>query len=381
MRLLSIFNFLIGFTFFAPLAIVYFAKVAGSYTLGTSVFGIILVSAAIFEVPTGVWSDRVGRRATIILGSLARIMAFVMYAIGLSYWWLVAGAVLEGLSRSLYSGNNEAFLYDTLADDHRQHEYQEHLGKTNSSEHVGLALSSVIGSLIASISFAYMMWLAVLSQAILLILSFYFIEPRSHRKKNTNVYAHLQEALTLFLTNKKLRLLSIATILGNSLSELGYQFRGAFFVTIWPVWAIGFANILSHAFASVGLFLSGRILKRMQTETATFLRSAFEKIISIVALVFPTIVSPVLMSGTSFLYGVGLVAENELRQREYANHQRATMNSFISLGRSIGAAAMTLVLGKAADVIGPRLALLVLMILAFSETYVYGLIYRNARRS
>lgn len=35
-RLFSIFNFLIGFSLFAPLAIIYFSRVSGSYTLGAT---------------------------------------------------------------------------------------------------------------------------------------------------------------------------------------------------------------------------------------------------------------------------------------------------------------------------------------------------------
>lgn len=85
-RLLSIFNFLIGFSLFAPLAIIYFSRVSGSFTLGASVFGITMLASAIFEVPTGIWSDKVGRKQTIILGSWARVIAFILYAIGLSYW-------------------------------------------------------------------------------------------------------------------------------------------------------------------------------------------------------------------------------------------------------------------------------------------------------
>lgn len=378
-RLLSIFNFLIGFTFFAPLAIIYFAKVSGSYTLGTSIFGIIMLSAAIFEVPTGIWSDRVGRRGTIILGSWARVFAFILYAIGLSYWWLVAGAILEGLSRAFYSGNNEALLYDTLTDYGKESEYQEHLGKTSSPEHTGLALSAVIGSVIASISFTYVMWLAVISQIVMLIISFQFGEPKSHHKKATNIYAHLHEALTLFVNNKKLRLLSLASILGNSFSELAYQFRGAFYSTIWPIWALGVANVISNMCASAGLYFSGRILATTKAETAIFVRSLSDKLVNIFALVFPTILSPIIMSSTSFLYGVGLVAESELRQREYTSHQRATMNSLISLGGSIGASLMTVILGKTADVFGPRKALLMMVLLALSATSIYGIIYRDSK--
>lgn len=87
------------------------------------------------------------------------------------------------------------------------------------------------------------------------------------------------------------------------------------------------------------------------------------------------------MSSTSFLYGVGTVAQSELQQREFTIHQRATMESLISLGRSVGAALMTLVLRKAADIYGPRQALLLMLALSLSVTAIYWVIYRDARRN
>lgn len=57
------------------------------------------------------------------------------------------------------------------------------------------------------------------------------------------------------------------------------------------------------------------------------------------------------------------------------------MSSLVSLGRSIGAAFMTLVLGTTADILGPRLALLMMTFLAFSVTFIYWIIYRNSRVS
>lgn len=155
---------------------------------------------------------------------------------------------------------------------------------------------------------------------------------------------------------------------------------GAFYSTIWPIWALGFASVVSNLCASAGLYFSGKILSKAKAETTVLLRSASDRIINIVSLIFPTIFSPIIMSSTSFLYGVGLVAENELRQKEYKGHQRATMSSLISFGRSIGAALMTVVLGKTADVFGPRLALLMMTFLAFSVTYIYWIIYRNAKK-
>jgi hypothetical protein len=55
-RLLAWFNFCLDFRLYAPVAILYFSDVAGSFTLGMSVFSAIMLSGALLEVPTGVFS-------------------------------------------------------------------------------------------------------------------------------------------------------------------------------------------------------------------------------------------------------------------------------------------------------------------------------------
>ena len=73
--MLAVFNFLTDFDLFAPVAIIYFAKVVGSYAAAMSIFSIYMITAALFEVPTGIVSDKVGRRRTIILGSIASLLS------------------------------------------------------------------------------------------------------------------------------------------------------------------------------------------------------------------------------------------------------------------------------------------------------------------
>jgi len=288
-RLLKIFNFLIGFTFFAPLAIIYFSRVSGSYALGASIFGITMLASAIFEVPTGIWSDRVGRRGTIILGSWARVIAFVLYAIGLSYWWLVAGAILEGLSRSFYSGNNDAFLHDTLADEGLEGDYDEHLGKTSSAEHIAYGISGLLGGIVASFSFDYVMWLSVIPQIYMTYISYKFIELRIRFKLDTNVYAHIREAIKLFIHNKKLRLLAITDAISFSTGEVSFQFRSAFLQSVWPLWAIGLVSTFTSIGASLSFYFSGKIIRRFGPEKVLLTRSIYGKISSLIAYGIPSI--------------------------------------------------------------------------------------------
>lgn len=378
-RLLLIFNFLIGFSLFAPLAIIYFSKVSGSFTLGTSIFGIIMLSSAIFEVPTGIWSDKVGRKYTVVLGSWARVLAFVFYAIGLSYWWLVIGAVFEGLSRAFYSGNNDALLYDTLADEHKQENYDEFQGKVSSMEQLAMGISAVLSGLIAIFSFNYLLWFSVIIQVALLFISYLLVEPFFRRKLDTNLLAHIKEAVSLFISNRKLRLLSLASILSYSISELKWEFNSAFVATVWPIWAIGISKMLPSFGATLSFYFSGKLIRKFKAVTVLLFDSVYGKVISFISLLFPTVFSPLLMSTPSFLFGVSTVAEKTLMQHEFSDHQRATMSSLNSLGGSIGFALMSLVLGELADALGPTKALIILTIIGLPVIYLYWKIFRNDR--
>lgn len=376
-KLLSIFNFLIGFSLFSPLAILYFSQVSGSYTLGTSIFGATMLSSAIFEVPTGILSDKIGRKYTMVLGSWSRLLAYVFYAVGFSYWWLLIGGIFEGLSRSFYSGNNDALLYNTLADENRLDSYEESQGKVSSTEQLAMGISAGLSGLIAIFSFHYLLWFSVAIQVALLIVSYLIIEPSFRKKLNTNVIAHTKEAVILFIKNKKLRLLSIASIISYSTSELKWQFGSAFVATVWPLWAIGISKMLPSFGASVSFYFSGKLIRKFKAITVLLFDSIYGKVISFISLLFPGIFSPILMSTPSLLFGVSNVAEKTLMQHEFSDHQRATMSSLNSLGGSIGFAIMSVVLGGLADSLGPAEALIILTVIGLPVIYLYWRIFKD----
>jgi MFS family permease len=340
-----------------------------------------MLASAIFEVPTGIWSDKIGRKQTIVLGSWVRVLAFILYAIGLSYWWLVVGAILEGLSRSFYSGNNDAFLYDTLADSQKEADFHEYQGKVGSTEQLAMGIAALIGGIIANFSFTYLMWFSVISQIIMLYVSYLFIDPISRCKQDTNIYAHLKEAFSLFIHNKKLRLLSLASMLSYSISEIKWEFSSAFTATVWPLWAIGISKMLPSFGASLSFYFSGKLIRKFKAETVLLFDNTFGKLASFIAYGIPTILSPIILSIPSITYGAGSVAEATLMQQEFSDHQRATMGSLNSLGGSIGFAIMSLVLGGLADHFGPAHALIILTFISLPIVYLYWLIFRNHKAS
>ena len=72
----------------------------------------------LFEVPTGVVADAVGRRASFILGAFTLLVTTVAY-LGLWYWesglgWWILVSALIGLGFTFFSGATEAWLVDAL---------------------------------------------------------------------------------------------------------------------------------------------------------------------------------------------------------------------------------------------------------------------------
>jgi MFS family permease len=376
-KLLSWFNFLLDFRFYSPIAIIYFTKVSGSFALGMSIFSITMLSNAIFEVPTGIYSDIIGRKKTLVWGATMSLLSVIFYALGGSFVVLAIGGIIEGIARAFYSGNNEAFLVDSLAESNQQEEYAQYLGTTSSMFQWALAISALVGGIFASISFPLVMWLSVIPAIIGLLVSLKMVEPKIHKEKTTNIYVHLKESISYFKSNYKLRTLSISDIIGYAQEEAGYQFRSAFVNTLWPIWAVGLAKMLSNIGAALSFHFSGKFIKRHKSLPILLGGKIYSLLSNIIATVFPTVFSPLLLSSNSLFFGTGTVAMSDLLQKEYSAHQRSTMGSLNSLFGSVAFAIVAFGLGLFADLIGPAKALLSLQVLAVVSLFLIWRLFKN----
>lgn len=373
------FSFFGGFGLYAPLAIIYYSQISGSFALGISIFSIEMISSALFEVPTGIFSDKIGRKKTVAIGALCGVAYLTLYTLATNYIMLFAGAVIAGLARSFFSGNNDALLHDTLLQLNKNDSYAGMLGKVRSMEQRALGISAVLGGLIATQSLRATFGISILSQVICLILSLKLIEPKVHTKESGNIYSHLKLALKEFFANKKLRLLTLASSTTYALTESSFQFRSAFYQMLWPVWAIGLAQALSNLGASVSFHYSGKILKKLGTIRALVAGNVYGRLVNIIGTAFPTVFSPLLMSSTSVIYGVLTVAKESLLQKEYKQEQRATMGSLNSLAGSVLFAIVSILLGTIADALNPAKALLIMQFFTATTIIFYLLIARHDR--
>ncbi len=370
-KILKWFNFFTDLRLYAPIAILYFSQVSGSYALGMSIFAVTMISSAVFEVPTGIFSDLIGRKKTMVLGAFAAFLYSIFYAVGSSYLILIFGAIFEGLSRAFYSGNDEALLYDSLSDTNDTHRFDEFLGKLSAMFQIALAVSAIFVIIFGMFPIAILVWLSIIPQFFCFVLSFFIKEPRSHSNKSGNIFSHLKIAISLFFKNKKLRLLSLSSILGYGFGEASYQFQAAFFQTLWPVWAIGIAKVLSNIGAAASFHFSHIILKKYNGLKILIVDNVYNRIINIFSTAFPTIFSPLIMATSSIFFGVTSVAKGVLLQKEFSDEQRATMGSLNSFAGSLVFGILAVLLGLTADMTSPARAFLILQIFQIINIWFY----------
>ncbi|MGP3921546.1 MFS transporter [Nonomuraea sp. 10N515B] len=346
-RLLSWFNFFGDFRMYGPIMVIYFAQVTGSYTAAASLLAVKMLSSAAFEVPTGVLSDRLGRRGTMIAGAVVMVAAHLGYAGASGYGLLLAAVVLEGLATSLWSGNNESLLYDTLLEAGREEEFPRHSGRVNSMFQIALALAAAIGGVVAGAwSLRVVVVLSVVPQVLCVLVALRVREPRVHGPLASNVLVHLGSALRGIRRNPVLRRMTLVSALRYS-SESAAQLSPVFVAGLWPLWALGLWRTFGHGVAFVGFRVSGWMIGRVGAARTLLFGELFDNVANVVALVKPTVFSPVLLGSPA--YGMSTIAQQTLLQREFTDRERATMGSIASLLGSVLYALVALGAGLVAD--------------------------------
>ena len=107
-----------------------------------SVMAVESLAAALFDIPTGIFSDRMGRRLTMSSGSLCMALALICYASANGITALYIGAVLIGLGQCFFSGNNNALLYESLRSEDLESEYHHYRSGAGSMSQLALCTSA-----------------------------------------------------------------------------------------------------------------------------------------------------------------------------------------------------------------------------------------------
>ena len=356
-RLLYLHNFLTAFCPHWPFQVIYFANIADSYTVAMSVMAVETLAAALFDIPAGIFSDRMGRRLTMSYGSLCMALALICYASANGVATLYIGAVLVGLGQCFFSGNNNALLYESLRSEGLESEYHHYRGRAGSMFQLALATSAFFAIWFSRFGLPAIYTVAIVPQVSGVFVSLLFQEPRAYTHARPKGIMILKEACRKTWKNPQLFWLMIARSINYGAGESNFKFQSVFINMLWPVWAVGLYRGLNHALGFAGFRLAGRVIERFGEPRLFVARDIYWFVTQMLALALNSFVSPLIILSGAFFFGPGEVASDHLMQKEFTDEQRATMASVASFITSIVFAIVALGIGAVSDRFGVTMGL------------------------
>jgi len=110
------------------------------------------ISIVIFEIPSGYLADILGRRKTIIMGSILGTAGFAIYAVYSGFIAFLVAEIILGIGQSFISGADSALMYDSQKADNRENEYVKYEGRNFSVGNFSEAIAGFMGGALAGIS-------------------------------------------------------------------------------------------------------------------------------------------------------------------------------------------------------------------------------------
>ena len=112
-------------------------------------YAIYDVTTTVLEVPSGYFSDRWGRRRTLIASACAGFLSCALFALGEGFWVFALAQIAMGAHIALVSGTDSSILYESLAEEGRAEEIEREEIRAWRYSFLALAVSAVVGGVLA----------------------------------------------------------------------------------------------------------------------------------------------------------------------------------------------------------------------------------------
>lgn len=155
--------------------------------------------ALIMEIPTGVFSDRISRKWSLVAASIVGVPVIPAIVFSDSFIVVLTAMSVGGISSALVSGTDIAILYDTVQALGREHEFKVIVGRMRWHASLSMAVSGMLGGLVAQMNMAYAWWAYFFAGLVALPIKLTLQEPPISRPldRRESYLQHLGQSLRL----------------------------------------------------------------------------------------------------------------------------------------------------------------------------------------
>lgn len=328
----------------------------------------------IFEIPTGVVADTLGRRASYLIGTITLAVTTAMYWMlwlwHSPFWAWAIVSVLLGLGFTFFSGAVDAWLVDALRAVGYKGSLETVFGRSQIFSGSAMLVGSVLGGVVAQMSnlgapflVRVALLLAMFVVAAMLMRDIGFTPDRSEGPIAATGTV-LRASLKYGLGRPPVRWLMLASPFTAGVGIYVFYALQPHLLQLWgdegAYTIAGLAAALLSGASIVGGLMAPWVRKLFRKRTSTILLAAVTS--ALVLVTFGFVQNFWIAIGLVALWGIASAIDDPVH-RAYLNamipsKQRATVLSFDSLMGSAGGVVIQPALGRVADISGYAVSLL-----------------------
>lgn len=360
-RLFYIQQFLVGLaTLWAPIIVIFQMQAVGlsltQVMVGESIFAATIV---LFEVPSGVFADRLGRKSTLIIGMMFCSAAMIVFAVATNFAQIMISQILFGVGNAFRSGADSALLFDSLKAINEELEFRKVLSRSQTISYLTAIPMTIAGGLIAArfgfrLTIALAAGISALNSASFFLLAEPPIPAEGKRPGKTALW-HTWKALRYIWKHRVVRFtIAFAMVIGVGM-KLSFHTLNPY----WEFWQVpvsyfGFAFAGYNLVAALTSHYSYRVIRKLGDLTTLLVTLILVCVTFFMMAGLPLGIAGALLIPAAFQIPRSLqsIATDDMVNRITFSHHRATVLSMKSFLQQIAQIALLPVFGLISDSFG-----------------------------
>ncbi|PKP08206.1 MAG: MFS transporter [Bacteroidetes bacterium HGW-Bacteroidetes-4] len=239
--------------------------------------GIYSVAIVVLEIPSGYFADVLGRKKTLIAGSILGFLGYVVYSFSYGFAGFLIAEIVLGIGTSLISGADSAMLYDTLLDEKREKQYLKFEGRIISIGNFAEAIAGIAGGFLATYSLRHPYYFQAAVAFLAIPAALTLREPSRHKAL---VKASFNDIVDIFrytlFGNKALRLnIVYSAVIGSATLSMAWFVQPFFKEVQVPIAAFGILWTLLNLSVGITSMFAHRLEKKLGSIKSVFFITLF----------------------------------------------------------------------------------------------------------
>jgi MFS family permease len=326
---------------------------------GMNIFQVFIINAvysasmAVFEIPTGVFADTLGRRMSFLFSTFVMMIGTIGYVfvarLPNNFSLFCSMSIVLGLAYTFYSGAVEAWLVDALHEKHFEGTLDSVFAKGNIVSSIAMLIGTTSGGFIGTLNLSFPYVLRAVIQLFVFIFAFFTMHDLGYKKKPLTIRTIPSEMKSIAsksvkfgVKNISIRYLMMITFVFSSFMMWGWYAWQPYFLDLYgnknAVWLVGLISAMLTIAQIIGSLLLNRFKKLFKKRSSILFLSYSIQTATILVVGFTNSFIIAVIAFIIFASTLGLIfplKQSYLHSLIPSEH-RATIISFDSLIGSTG---------------------------------------------